>query len=140
MEWHRSQWFYSVVGTLIAVGVLAGAAICAEQSSCIEPTSRPGPNTAMSKFNSSITDVGIARAPANVGGAQYHLSGTFVLDPGVTLNLGASRVTFEQFMYEDLTDGGFGELVVTVDRACFVPLTLAAQDGGQPDKALFQDA
>lgn len=136
MQLHRSKWIHGILGILIAVGCLAGAASSAEQSSCIEPSPPTPPNAVvvpMTKFNASVTDVGIDRGEGNVGGVELRMAGKFTFTG--LLDLGASTVTLDDLMLEE---GGFGELVVTVDRACFLPLPLLTREGGEADKGLYE--
>jgi hypothetical protein len=77
-------------------------------------------------FKGTATDIGVQRAPGQVGGIEYRIEGKFQTD--VPLDLGKSTVTFHRFLDEEVesclpppsSTCGNGEMVLTTDNADLV--------------------
>ncbi len=89
----------AVAATLFATGLV--------------PAARADLITDVTKFNGTITDVGVVRGPGQTGGVEYRIKGTFAYTG--PLDLTSSTFTIDQFFVEpDSTPGagdGAGELM-----------------------------
>jgi hypothetical protein len=75
-------------------------------------------------FKGTATDIGVQRAPGQVGGIEYRIEGKF--DYEGLLDLTRSKVTFHHFLDEE---GGNGEMLLTTDNAdlvCPEPLPIGS--------------
>lgn len=77
-------------------------------------------------FKGTATDIGVQRAPGQVGGIEYRIEGKF--DYEGPLDLTRSTVTFHHFL-DEYEAGGNGEMVLTTDNAdlvCPEPLPIGS--------------
>ncbi len=97
----------------LPVASLSIAAIAAVFALGSVPAARADMITAITKFNGTITDVGVIRGPGQTGGVEYRIRGVFEY-PG-PIDLTNSTLTIQQFFVEpDSAQGandGAGELM-----------------------------
>jgi hypothetical protein len=68
-------------------------------------------------FRGTVTDIGVQRAPGQVGGIEYRVEGKFDYDG--PLDLTKSTITFHN-LFDEYLEGGNGEMVLTTDNVDLV--------------------
>jgi hypothetical protein len=81
------------------------------------------------EFRGTVTDIGVQRAPGQVGGIEYRVEGKFEWDG--PLDLTKSTVTFHN-LFDEFLPGGDGEMVLTTDNADLVCPIDPARSGCVP--------